>query len=670
MRRESEVSLAACGRSRPDQAAGRYKPAHQLIASARRPPEVADSWCDGPEHVAMPLSRMAPIPRPSAARLRLLLALTVLGVPSTTQAQPASPADAEATALVQRYLTRYFAMYPSRATQAGNHEYDQQLEQFTVGQRASWTDLNAEVLRTTARMLGITGQGSPGTAGRPSVNGSAAPAAGPLSADARLDLAVLRTQAEREWFDYSVRRRPERDPLFWSQSVGQAVVFLLVRDDRPLTERVAAVRARVQRIPALLDEGMRALRTAPESLIVADFARGAARQAAAGATFYRDGIPRIAEPLGTDVVAATAREGAQAAQALERFAAFLDSLATGARGTPRLGADYAEVFRVETGVQEPVDSVLARAERDLVAVRAEAATYARRNWATIGSAAPLPADDRGTVAAAFARVEAVRDTSVAEYLAYWRSLPDSLEAFVTATAITALPLPRTLTVDIAPAFLAGQSVGGVYPAGPYAPTAPTILYVPVPAAGATREARDVFFRDFNRPFTKMIAAHELMPGHYAQLKHSARHARAVRSVFADGVFTEGWGTFCERILLDAGWGGPLEMLAHYKKAMENIARTVVDIRVHTRDMSREAMVRFVRDEALQGEQLANNMWTRTLTTAPQITTYYLGDRQIRDLYEEVRARDGAAFSLPAFMDAMVAEGSVPVPALRQRLLSR
>jgi uncharacterized protein (DUF885 family) len=104
--------------------------------------------------------------------------------------------------------------------------------------------------------------------------------------------------------------------------------------------------------------------------------------------------------------------------------------------------------------------------------------------------------------------------------------------------------------------------------------------------------------------------------------------------------------------------------------MENIARTIVDIRVHTKGMTREAMGRLVREEALQGEQLATNMWTRTLTTAPQITTYYLGARQIRDLHDAVRARDGASFSLPRFMDAMVAEGSVPIPALRERLLGR
>lgn len=59
-------------------------------------------------------------------------------------------------------------------------------------------------------------------------------------------------------------------------------------------------------------------------------------------------------------------------------------------------------------------------------------------------------------------------------------------------------------------------------------------------------------------------------------------------------------------MLDAGWAVPREFLAHYKKAMDNIARIVVDIRVHTHGMSRDAMMRVERDDALQGEQLAGS----------------------------------------------------------------
>jgi uncharacterized protein (DUF885 family) len=142
----------------------------------------------------------------------------------------------------------------------------------------------------------------------------------------------------------------------------------------------------------------------------------------------------------------------------------------------------------------------------------------------------------------------------------------------------------------------------------------------------------------------------------------------VRALYADGVYVEGWGTFCERLLLDLGWGGPLDRLAHLKKQMENIARAIVDVRVHTKAMPRDEVLRFVREDALQDEQFASNMWTRAITSPTQITTYWLGYRQVTDLFDDYKAFKGSAFRLKEFMDAMLADGPLPVSRYREKLL--
>ena len=230
-----------------------------------------------------------------------------------------------------------------------------------------------------------------------------------------------------------------------------------------------------------------------------------------------------------------------------------------------------------------------------------------------------------------------------------------------------LPDPPTLYTDRMPDFFMGQAVGGVYPAGPYAPEEQTLFYLPTIPDSATPEEKAAFFRDFNHHFNVMITAHEMVPGHYVQLKWAARHPRKVRALFPDGVYVEGWGTFSERLLLDLGWGGPLPRLAHLKKQLENIARTIVDIRVHTQEMSRAQVLRFVKEEALQDEQFAANMWERAITTSPQLTFYYLGDREVQGLYEEMRAAKGAAFDLKAFLDGMMEMGPVPVRHYREKM---
>src|SRR4029077_54256 len=133
-------------------------------------------------------------------------------------------------------------------------------------------------------------------------------------------------------------------------------------------------------------------------------------------------------------------------------------------------------------------------------------------------------------------------------------------------------------------YFVGQSVGCVYPARPYDAAAKTAYLLPVRPGAAALAQAGPFSRDFNDHFMRMITPHEILPGHYVQLKSAAHNAHKVRAVFPDDVYVEGWGTFCERLMLDEGWGGPLDRLAHLKKQMENIARTIVDIRVHTRGM--------------------------------------------------------------------------------------
>lgn len=569
-----------------------------------------------------------------------VLLLASLAVPAV----PASPAWAAPT-FQDTYLERYFDMYPGRATAAGRHDLDLRLEDLSSARRRSWLDFNRGAVAGFHRLI-------------------AAPS---TSADDRLDLELLLRQAELEVFEYGVQVRPERDPLYWTGFVGDATVFLLVRDDLPVPERLSRAAARASQFPRLAAQAREALSKDP-ARIAPELCAIAAPILRSSAMFYREGFTQAAEGQGVELEKEVREAGGKAAAALDDLASFLDGIQPKAKGYPRLGADYAARFRLVTGVDEPVEKVLASAVAALKARRAEAAAYGRSVWSELMPGQEPPADDRELLRRLFERVSADRASSMDEFVADYRKLVTDAFDFVRKKGIMTLPDPPSLVTDRSPGFFAGQAVGGVYPPGPYAPEAQTLFYLPTIPDSATPEQKAAFFRDFNHNFNVMITAHEMVPGHYVQLKWAARHPRTVRALFSDGVYVEGWGTFSERLLLDQGWGGPLPRLAHLKKQLENIARTIVDIRVHTQDMSRGQLLRFVKEEALQDEQFAANMWERAITTSPQLTFYYLGDREVQGLYEEVRAAKGKAFDLKAFLDGMMEMGPVPVRHYREKML--
>lgn len=583
--------------------------------------------------------------------LTCLLALACLPALALPPAAASAPGKETPTpdvpALVAAYLERYFATFPSRATAAGRHDFDDRLEDLGPEARRAWVAFNRETAVALAAALA-----------RPD-----------LPFEDRLDAELVRRQAELERFDGEVLRRPERDPLFWTGLAAEATVFLLVREDLPADQRLTRAAGRARLLPRLAGQARTALVAGAPGKIAPEICRLAAGQARASARFYREGFPAAGEGRGEALRREMAEAGTAAAAALEGLADFLEGLAGKATGSPRLGGLYGERFRRVAGVEEPVAAVLAQAEAALADKRREAAAYGRSVWGDLFPDSEPPADDAALLRRLFQRVAADHAASVEEFEADFRRLVAGAQAFVRRRRLLTLPDALPLHIGPSPAFFVGQSVGGVYPAGPYAPEAETLFFLPAPPAGATAEEREAFFRDFNHPFNVMITPHEIIPGHALQLALAARHPRKVRALFADGVYVEGWGTFCERLMLDLGWGDPLARLAHLKKQMENIARTVVDVRVHTRGMSREEVLAYVREEALQDEQFAANMWVRALTSSPQLTTYWLGYQQVWGLYQEVKAARGEAFRLRDFMDGMMELGPVPVRHYRERLLA-
>ena len=538
------------------------------------------------------------------------------------------------------YLSAYLEMFPTRATQAGNHAFDSKLEDFSTEKLARWVEVNQA---ERDRLTKLT-------------------SAPDLPFDDRLDAEALLAQVEREVHEQIVLRRPQRDPLYWSEVIANAAVFLLVRDDLPLTERQQRVRARAGLLPAFARQCSATFARAKGDEVAPELCGIAVGQLRATATFYREGFARAVgdNPEARD-------EGAKVAKAISELGNNIEKLSLSAIGSPRLGPEYATTFRLGTRINEPVADVLKRTTADLAAKRTEAANFGRKVWRELMTDKEPPADDAVLLRRLFDRVAEDRDTNEETYASRWKADVVEIEKFVRKNRIMTLPDPLTLVVERAPAYFVGQSFGGVYPAGPYSPEAKTILFLPVPPQDATAEQREAFFRDFNRPFSRMIVPHELIPGHYVQLKYAAHHPHKVRAVFPDPVYVEGWGTFCERLLLDQGWGSALPRLAHLKKQLENIARTIVDIRVHTGNMSREEMVRFVKEEALQGDQLANNMWTRTLTSSPQITTYYLGYAKVTEVYNAARTAEGDKFDLCRFMDGMMELGPVRLEHYLERV---
>ena len=219
--------------------------------------------------------------------------------------------------------------------------------------------------------------------------------------------------------------------------------------------------------------------------------------------------------------------------------------------------------------------------------------------------------------------------------------------------------------------------GPLEPPGPDGMPAPTLFAVaPTPPAWPAQRVQS-FYREYNGHMVRDLSVHEGVPGHVLQLAHAARHrgGTRVRSAFRSGPFVEGWAVYAEEMVATAGLGlgGPdgdaadagLRM-QQLKMLLRATINAVLDVRVHAHGMSQDEAMRLMIERGHQEEGEASVKWRRALLTSAQLSTYYVGYHEVRQVVARLRsARPGAGER--QVHDAVLAHGAPPPRHLRSLL---
>jgi uncharacterized protein (DUF885 family) len=272
-------------------------------------------------------------------------------------------------------------------------------------------------------------------------------------------------------------------------------------------------------------------------------------------------------------------------------------------------------------------------------------------------------NNKEIIAKALKDMEKDAPINAKDYLQFWTQLSDEAVVFIEENHIATLPKNNTLRITTAPESAgAAARIGWVASAPPFDPNPITTLYLPsIPETLPKQEQID-FWASFNRPFNRIIVIHELFPGHYMQLKISRETAHPIRLLFPYGVYTEGWATFTEKVLLDKGWEreNHLTYLAHLRKRLENANRSYTSMQVHCNNWSQDQVMKFSTETSLLAPQFAKSLWGRIINSPMQLTSYFLGATKFRKLFQSEKERLRDKFNLQFFMDTIMKTGPIPI----------
>lgn len=572
----------------------------------------------------------------------LLLAACASAPPATVP-----DGDTRFQAYVADMFEEMWREFPELAARVGNYKYAGQVAVPDEARRARSLAFYERHLATLAKLD---------------------PAA--LTPSNRVDHALVKTRFERARWEITTFKAWQWDPSTYN--VGGDIDRLVITDFAPLDERLRLVSARLDKVPAYYAAAQASIADP-----TVEHTELAIRQNRGSLTVFGPELAKKLEGSGlpADEKALFTRRLEAAKAATEGHIAWLTALEA------KLKAGKARDFRIGKALYEQkfahdiqsgftAEQLYRRALAEKASLHDAMEKIARELWPRYLGNAPMPADRLLLIRGVLDQL-ALRHAGREEFVDVVRRQIPQLAAFVREKDLLDQDETRPLVVRETPPYMRGAGAGASISApGPLDPTANTYYNV-TPLDRFTAEDAESFLREYNDWTLQVLNIHEAIPGHYTQLVHANKSKSLVKSVFFNGSMVEGWAVFGEKLMMDAGYGGgaPEMWLSWMKWNLRAVVNTILDYEIQAGNLQREAAITMMTREAFQQQAEATEKWRRATLSQVQLTSYYNGYAEITALRDEVRARQGAAFSVKAFNNRFLSYGNAPVRLIRELMLA-
>jgi len=204
------------------------------------------------------------------------------------------------------------------------------------------------------------------------------------------------------------------------------------------------------------------------------------------------------------------------------------------------------------------------------------------------------------------------------------------------------------------------SASAEYNSGSLEAKRPGIFYVPI--LDATK---------FNTTSgMESLFLHEAIPGHHYQISLTQENTDLpkFRRYGGHNAYVEGWALYCESLGKELGlYTDPYQYMGALGDEIHRAIRLVVDVAIHTKNMSREEAIKYMMDNEAISEQGATAEIERYMAIPGQALGYKTGSMKIAALRKKYEATLGAKFNLAEFHNEVLKDGSLPLSVFEAKM---
>ncbi|MFL6589924.1 MAG: DUF885 domain-containing protein [Chthoniobacterales bacterium] len=620
---------------------GPVKPLARPSPSAAEKPSAAPSKSkskSSPSPAADSSPGSSPSPRPS---------------PSPKPPKPPKPTptpvplkpDAELDAVAEEYIRGYLAARPLQATALGFHEFDGRINEHT---RLAIDAELARLRRFDDRLAKFD--------------------LAKLGARPAIDLRLLQAAVKKELFLIQDFGMYDHNPMTYARAIDVGVYAK--RKYAPIEDRVRSIIVVENQAPNI----MIAAKTNLADVLPKPYVELAIQIARGASEFLKKDLVDSLADLKDETLRGTfLQSNRRAATALADYAAWLEK-----EKLPKAIADFAigeEKYHRYLAETELVDMPPAQLlDLGLAELKKEQEVF---------NEAAKKIDETRPANVIFKQIQADHPAAANLVPEITKRL-EGVKKFVTDRKLVTVPGEARTQVKETPQDRRATSFASMDTPGPFEKRAnESYFYVTPPENDWTELKKEEWLTSFNYYVTDLFAIHEVYPGHYVQFLHlNASKASKAEKIFGATSFVEGWGHYCEKMMIDEGFGGAapgatpsedeVQRAAKYRMvqaqaAMVRLCRLCVSIRLHTQGMTVEEATKFFEDNCYYEEKPAAVEAMRATFDLSGLS-YTLGKLEILKLRNDYQAQEGDKFSLKKFHDELLNHGMPPIRLLREIML--
>ncbi|MDE2408356.1 MAG: DUF885 domain-containing protein [Xanthomonadaceae bacterium] len=548
--------------------------------------------------------------------------------PATQAAAPAATSrhqDAALNQAVDAFIDGYFQRNPVFAANAGKHEYDGKLPDYS----AASLQANAQWLHAQRKAF-------------------AAFTDAQLDAQGRFhrDYALAVIDGALFWLEDS--GFAYNNPAFYTGDLSPSMY--LTREYAPLPQRMDAFIRYQEALPKAIAQ----IKANFKLPLPASYIELGVNSFGGYASFFASDVPAIFKDVqDASLQARLKASNAGAIKATQEMADWLKAQQPQATQAFALGAEkFAKMLHATERVDIPLAQLKAAGEADLA-----------RNLAALKDACaqylpnqPLPA--------CVAKVNA--DKPVGGAVEGARAQLADLRKFLIDKDLVTIPGPEQAKVEEAPPFNRWNFAYIEIP-GPYEHDLPSIYYIAPPDPTWPKAEQEAYVP--GKSVLQFTSAHEVWPGHFLQFLHSNRSDWTFGQLFVGYAFAEGWAHYTEEMMFDAGLGGgtPEAHIGQLSEALLRDVRYLSAIGLHTGGMTVAESEKMFREQGLQDPGNARQQAARG-TYDPAYLNYTLGKLMIMQLREDWARDKGGRKAWKGFHDQFLSFGGPPISLVRAQML--